>query len=200
MRKRGINLFVMVMIATTTFAGGLKVGDKAPDFRLKNVDGSLVSLADYKEAKGFILIFTCNHCPYAKAYEDRIIGLHHTYAPEGYPVVAVNPNDPAVVPQDSWENMKIRAKEKLFPFAYLFDQNQEVFPQYGATRTPQVYLLQKQEGGLVVQYIGTIDDNYADPTQVKERFLASAVEAVIKGETPDPSHTKAIGCSIKVKK
>ena len=101
---------------------GYKVGDVATGFKLKNVDNKLVSLSDYKDAKGFIVIFTCNHCPYAKAYEGRIMGLNHKYASKGYPVIAINPNDPKVEPQDSFEGMQQRAKEKGFTFPYLFDE------------------------------------------------------------------------------
>lgn len=178
---------------------GYKVGDKATDFSLKNIDGSFVSMADYPDAKGFIVIFTCNHCPYAIAYEDRIIDIDKKYAPLGYPVIAINPNDPEVVPADSYENMKVKAKQKGFTFPYLFDEGQKIFPQYGATRTPHVFLLHKEDGDPVVKYIGTIDDNYQDASAVKETFLADAVDALLDGKNPDPDVTRAIGCSIKVK-
>jgi peroxiredoxin len=178
---------------------GYNVGDAASDFKLKNVDGKFVSLANYPEAKGFIVIFTCNHCPYAKAYQDRIIGLDKKYKPLGYPVIAISPNDPELVPEDSYENMVLLAKEKGFTFPYLFDGTQEVYRQYGAKRTPHVYLLQKKEGKLMVQYIGAIDDNYEDATLVKTPYLANAVDALLAGKTPDPTFTKAIGCSIKDK-
>ena len=176
---------------------GLKVGDKAPDFRLKNVDGKWVSLADYKDAKGYVVIFTSNHCPYAVAWEDRIIDLHRRFAPEGFPVIAINANDPAVQPEDSEEAMKRRAEEKSFPFAYLFDAGQKVFPQYGATKTPHVFLLDKDK---VVRYIGAIDDNFSDAAAVEKHFLADAINALKQGGSPDPAVTRAVGCSIKVKK
>jgi glutathione peroxidase-family protein len=95
---------------------GYQIGDMATDFKLKNVDNKMVSMADYKEAKGFIVIFTCNHCPYAVAYEDRIIALDKKYKKLGYPVIAINPNNPEVQPQDSFELMQVRAKEKKFTF------------------------------------------------------------------------------------
>lgn len=176
---------------------GLKIGDTAPDFRLKNVDGKMVSLADYKDAKGYIVIFSCNHCPFVIKYEDRMIALHREFAPKGYPVIAINPNDPEVQPADSFDKMVERAKEKNFPFAYLFDEGQKVFPQYGATRTPHVFLLDKQRK---VRYIGAIDDNVEDPDKVEEQYLANAIIALENGLDPDPAFTKAIGCTIKVKK
>ena len=108
-------LFMGVSLAMANGGpAGYEVGDKAEDFKLKNVDGKMVSLSDYEDAKGFIVIFTCNHCPYAKLYEDRIIELNNKYAPKGYPVIAINPNDPVVQPEDSYDEMKVRAKEKGF--------------------------------------------------------------------------------------
>jgi peroxiredoxin len=173
---------------------GLQVGDTAPDFELTNVNGESVSLADFPEAKGFIVTFTCNHCPFAVLYEDRLIELHNKYAPMGYPVIAINPNDPEVVPEDSFENMKKRAREKEFPFVYLFDEGQQVYPAYGATRTPHVYLL---DADRTVQYIGAIDDNARNPEEVEVRYVENAIEAMETGGTIDPNFTRAVGCSIK---
>ena len=199
MKKILFALFAFAIFgsAYTVVHSGLHIGDKAPDFKLMNVDGEAVSLADYKEANGFIVTFTCNHCPYAVMYEDRLIDLHNEFAPKGYPVIAINPNDPEVKPEDSFENMKVRAEEKNFPFPYLMDEGQKVFPKYGATKTPHVYVLDKD---LVVQYIGAIDDNARDASAVEVRFVANAIAALEKGSKPDPAETKAIGCSIKSKK
>ena len=176
---------------------GFSVGDKAVDFKLKNIDGKMVALSDFADAKGFIVTFTCNHCPYAVMYDDRLIDLHNQYAPKGYPVIAINPNDPEVQPKDSYELMQERAKDKGFPFVYLMDEGQKVYPQYGATKTPHVFLLDKD---LVVQYIGAIDDNHKDASAVKVKYVENAISAMEKGEKPDPNFTKAIGCSVKYKK
>lgn len=200
MKRQIFLISFMILGAFSLFAQGYKVGDKAADFKLKNVDGKLVSMADFKDAKGFIVMFTCNHCPYSVAYEDRKIELDKKYKPLGYPVIAINPNDPAVEPKDSYELMQVRSKEKGFPFPYLFDEGQKVFPVYGASRTPHVYLLHKKGKDLIVKYIGAIDDNFKDATQVKEPYLANAVDALLAGKEPNPDFTKAIGCSIKVKK
>ena len=199
MKKILFALFAVAMLSSafTIVHSGLHIGDKAPDFELMNVDGEKVSLSSYEDAKGFIVTFTCNHCPYAVMYEDRLIDLHNEFAPKGYPVVAINPNDPEVKPDDSFENMQVRAKEKGFPFAYLIDEGQKVYPKYGATKTPHVYILDKD---LVVQYIGAIDDSARDASAVTERFAANAIMALEKGAKPDPAETKAIGCSIKTKK
>lgn len=179
---------------------GYQIGDIADDFSLMNVDSNMVSLASLgEETKGYIIVFTCNHCPFSVAYEDRIIALDNKYKPLGYPVVAINPNDPGVEPEDSFDKMQIRAKEKAFPFPYLFDEGQQVFPKYGATKTPHVFVLQKTEEGNRVEYIGTIDNSYKDAEKAKQKFVEMAVDALLLGKSPNPSMTKAIGCSIKVK-
>ncbi len=186
---------------TASTEDGLKVGDIAPDFKLRNIDGRMISLADLKDAnggpaKGYIVTFTCNTCPYAVMYEDRIIDLHNKYAPKGWPVVAIQPNDPSIKAGDSMEEMKIRAREKGFPFVYLFDDGQKVYPQYGATRTPHIFLLDSTKK---VRYIGAIDNNPQDAEAVTKRYVEEAIAAVEAGKEPDPSLTKAIGCGIKAK-
>src|SRR5690606_33200223 len=192
-------LVVMVISAFTLPENkGYAIGDVATDFSLKNVDGRMVSLKDYGKSKGFIVIFTCNHCPFAKAYEDRIIRLNEKYEHAGYPVIAINPNNPAKAKEDSYELMQVRAKEKNFNFPYLIDEGQKIYPQYGATRTPHVFLLEKTAKGNIVKYIGAIDDNYEDESAVNEKYLENAVDALLKGAEIKIKQTKAIGCTIKV--
>ncbi len=198
MKKTSLFL-VMFFLASVGFSQGYSVGDKASDFRLKNVDGSYVSLSDFPDAKGFIIVFSCNHCPYVVAYEDRMIALHNKYAPKGFPLIAINPNDSIAQPQDSFSAMKVRAKEKGFPFPYLHDADQSVYPKYGATRTPHVYLLERAGSDLKVAYIGAIDDNHRDASQVNDDFLSDAVDALLAGKRPDPTFTRAIGCTIKTR-
>ena len=188
---------LVAMSFTLPVHNGLHIGDTARDFNLKNIDGKMVSLAGMKKANGYIVIFTCNHCPYAKAYEDRIIALHKKYSKLGYPVVAINPNDKDRQPEDSFENMKRRAKSKKFPFVYLYDETQEIAKAYGATRTPHVYLLDKDR---VVRYIGAIDDNHEDAEAVKEKYLENAIDALREGKDVSMKETKALGCTIKWKK
>jgi peroxiredoxin len=194
-------LFVPVWIVSAQQDIGYKPGDIARDFSLKNTDGKMVSLAQYKTAKGFIVVFTCNHCPFAKAYEERIIALDKKYASLGYPVVAINPNDAKAEPEDSFENMVARAKEKNYPFPYLLDETQEIAKAYGAKRTPHIYILNKDEkSGLKVMYIGAIDDNFDDATAVKAKYAEDALQALLNGQQPTTTTTKAIGCGIKWKK
>lgn len=175
-----------------------KIGDVVDDFSLMNIDGEMVSLADYKDAKGFILIFTCNTCPFAIAYEDRIIALNNKYASKGYPVIAINPNNPKTKPGDSYKAMQQRAEEKGFNFPYLVDEGQKIYPKFGATKTPHNYVLQKTKKGLVLEYIGAIDDSSRNPEAVKEKYLENAVDALLSGQEVKVKETKAIGCTIKV--
>jgi len=173
-----------------------QIGDQAEDFALKNIDGKNVSLKDYKNAKGYIVTFTCNHCPYAKMYEGRITALHKTFETLGYPVIAINPNDPALQPDDSFENMQARAKEKNYAFAYLFDETQAIAQKFGATKTPHVFIL---DNTLKVRYIGAIDDNAQDAGQASKFYVANALKELQKGEPVSVPTTKAVGCSIKWK-
>lgn len=192
----GVIAVVLFSAFTLNIEGPYKIGDKATDFKLKSVDGKMYSMSDYKEAKGFIVVFTCNHCPFAVKYEDRINALAKKYKSKGYILLAINPNDPIAQPEDSFDLMKVRAKEKGFGFPYLFDEGQKVYPKYGATKTPHAFLLDKN---LTVKYVGAIDDNVEDATAVKEKYLENAIAALENKKNPSPSVTKAIGCSIKTK-
>ena len=190
----------LILFAAFT-EGGYKVGDKAADFKLKNVDNKMVAMADYKDAKGIIVVFTCNHCPFAKKYESRIMDLDKKMKAKGFPVVAISPNDPNVEPDDSFENMQKLAKAKGYTFPYLIDETQNVAKEYGATKTPHVYVLEKQkDASYVVKYIGAIDDNSDDASAVKEKYVENAVNNILAGKPVTPDFTKAIGCGIKWKK
>jgi peroxiredoxin len=197
MKTTIITIFTIFLFSLANAQGGYNVGDNAIDFQLKNVDGKMVSLKDYKKAKGFIIVFTCNTCPYAIAYENRIIELNKKYEPIGFPVIAINPNDPEVQPADSYDKMITKSKEKDFKFPYLFDPGRKVSDAYGAAKTPHVYLLSKNGNTLKVEYIGAIDDNHEDATAVKTPYLANAIEALLAGKKPNPDFTKAIGCTVK---
>ncbi|GGE21090.1 thioredoxin family protein [Psychroflexus salis] len=191
--------FVLFSFFNPTLKNAYAIGDQVENFELPNIDGKYVSLSDYTNQKGVIVIFTCNTCPYAVAYEDRIIALHKKYAEKGYPVLAINPNDPEVQPGDSFAEMKNRAKEKGFTFPYLLDEKQQVYPKFGASRTPHVFLLHNENSNFVLRYIGAIDDNYKNAAQVKIRFLENAIQALNEGKEIELKETKAIGCTIKTK-
>lgn len=195
-------LLAVIAIITLAFTvktdKGYKVGDTIEDFSLKNVDGDKISLKDYDDAKGFIIIFTCNTCPYSVANEDRIIALQDKYEELGYPVIAINPNDPKAQPGDSFEKMKVRAEEKGFNFPYLFDEGQKVYPKFGASKTPHVYIVSKP--AMKVEYIGAIDDSSRDASAVKVKYVETVVDELLAGKTPSITETRAIGCSIKTVK
>jgi len=200
--KTALILAVVIIIAafTTDTQNGYKVGDIASDFNLENVDGKRVSLKQYHDAKGFVVVFTCNTCPYSVANEDRLVALDKKYKVKGYPVIAINPNDPAAKSGEDMEAMKQRAKDKGFTFPYLFDDGQKVYPKYGATKTPHVYILNKTSKGLVVEYIGAVDDSSRDADKVTQKYVENALDALLRGDKPKVNYTRAIGCSIKTLK
>lgn len=202
--KRFTLIFSLLILAAfftvETQAQGLAVGDEAAHFDLMNIDKTKIGLDDYQDKDGVIVVFTCNHCPYSKMYEDRIIDLQTRYEPQGFPVVAINPNDAEQYPDDSFKNMKKRAKKKGFNFPYLWDGSQEVAQAYGAERTPHVYLLANEDGKFFVRYIGAIDDSAKDAEAVEETFLEDAIQNLKDGEEVRVGETKAVGCSIKWKK
>lgn len=200
MKNLKLLLLLFVVGCAGLFSAQYKIGDAATDFKLKNIDGKMVSLSNYSSAKGFIVVFTCNHCPYAKKYENRIIELDKKYKEQGYPVIAINPNNPAAQPEDGFKEMIARAKEKGFTFPYLVDEGQKIYPQYGATKTPHVFLLQKEGNKNIVKYIGAVDNNYEDPNDVSEYYVQDAVNALLAGEKIKTTKTVAVGCTIKVKK
>ncbi len=189
-------VFLMITAFSTSTENGYKVGDKIEDFSLKNVDGKMVSLSSYKNAKGFIIIFTCNMCPYSVANEDRINALDAKYKSKGFPVIAINPNDPKASKGDGFEDMIVRAKEKSFTFPYLFDEGQKVYPKFGASKTPHVFIVSKKD--MKVEYIGAIDNSSKNPDEVTEKFVENAVDALLSGKKIEKTETKAIGCTIKV--
>ena len=200
MRRQLLFLTLLALSVITLSAQPISVGSMAPDFSLKNIDGSTISLSDYSNEKGVMVIFSCNPCPYVIAYEDRIIDLHNEYAPQGFPLVLINPNDAEKQPVDSMDEMRVRAEEKNYPFPYLKDVDQSVYKAYGATRTPEIFLLKSNgNGNFVVAYTGTVDDNYKDASAVNVSYASEAIKALLQGETPNPASTVAIGCSIVAK-
>ncbi len=176
-----------------------EIGDSVTDFKLKNVDGKMVALSDYKSAKGVIVIFDCNTCPYSKAYNERIQALNKNYASKGFPVIAINANSPELSPGDSFEEMKAVAKKKNYEFPYLIDETQQVAKSFGASNTPHVFVLQHVGNDFKVVYIGAIDNNTRDAANADKKYVEEAVEALLAGKTIPTEKTKAIGCGIKWK-
>jgi peroxiredoxin len=188
---------VLVLVwAGAPIDSGYEVGDIASDFKLKNVDGRMFSLSDYKEAKGFIVVFDCNTCPYSRAYSERIMALNKKYAKLGFPVIAINPNDPSKSEGDSFDEMIKVAKKKGYDFPYLVDESQAVAKSFGATNTPHVFVLTKE---LMVAYIGAIDDNARNAESVSKKYVEDAVNSLLAGKPVATTKVKAIGCGIKWK-
>jgi len=191
---------MLISLGACAQSEGYKVGDVVKDFALKNVDNKTVSMADYKDAKGFIVVFTCNTCPVAQAYLNRVAELNASYAAKGYPVIAINPNDAGAVPAESFDKMQALAKGKNFTYPYLLDPDHVVTKQFGATRTPHVFLVNKSDKGNTVEYIGAIDNDPEGENAVKEDYVKNAINNLATGKKPAVTTTKAVGCSIKWKK
>ncbi len=174
----------------------LKIGDRAIPFDLPGVDGKQHSYADYSGKNAVVVIFSCNHCPYVRAWEDRMVQIQADYGGKGVQLVAINSNDASKYPDDSFPKMKERAREKHFNFPYLYDEAQKLARAYGAERTPEVFLFDKSA---TLRYHGMIDDNYDDPSAVRARYLRDALDAVLDGNPPPLGETRPVGCTIKWK-
>lgn len=190
---------LLLIVAASPVRLGYEVGDTVTDFKLKNTNGKMVALTDYKDAKGVIVIFDCNTCPYSKAYNDRIKALNSNYASKGFPVVLIQPNDPQISPGDSFDEMVKQAVKKGYDFPYLFDETQTVSKSFGATNTPHVFVLKKEGAGFKVAYIGAIDDSAKDASAVSKKYVEEAVDALLSNKAVPSAKTKAIGCTIKWK-
>lgn len=178
---------------------GYRIGDAVANFRLKSVNGDFVSLTDFNDKKGVIVIFTSAHCPFAKAYEDRIQSLAGKFSGQGFPLIAINPTDPAAHQDDTIEKLKERAASKSYAYSYLTDENQAVSKIFGASRTPQAYVLLKNGAKFTVQYIGMIDDNPQDAAGATKFYVDDAVSNLLGGKPVITTITKPIGCVIKGK-
>lgn len=194
-----IALSCIALMASSSIKVGYEVGDTVADFKLKNTNGKIVSLADYETSKGAIVIFDCNTCPFSKAYNERIIALNKKYATKGFPVIAINANDPSKSPGDSFENMVSYAKDHNYDFPYLIDETQTVAQTFGATNTPHVFILSKNGKEFKVAYIGAIDNNSRDAASADKKYVEEAVDALIAQKAVPTTKTKAIGCTIKWK-
>jgi peroxiredoxin len=174
----------------------LHPGDRAIAFALPGVDGKTHALSNYADKQAVAVIFTCNHCPYARAWEDRFVQIQADYASQGVQLLAINANDAVKYPGDSFEAMKQRSQEKSYNFPYLHDESQQVAREYGAERTPEIFLFNKHG---VLQYHGMPDDNHEDPDAVQHHYLRAALDAVLVGESPAITQTPPVGCTIKWK-
>ena len=170
------------------------------DFTLQNVDGKSISLRDYPEAKGFMIVFTCNHCPFAKLYPSRMNELSSKYKEIGVPLIAISSTDTTVYEEDSYVEMVAKAKNEQFNFPYLYDGKQTVAKNFGAQKTPHAFVIWKENNQWVIKYSGAIDDNGAEPEKVQQHYLSNAVDALLKGKQVTIKETKSIGCQIHFRK
>lgn len=191
---------VMLLFSILAYNNALttyKIGDEVADFTLKNVDGKFVSLSSFPSAKGFVLVFTSNRCPLANAYNGRILALHNDFVNLGYPLILINPNDPTAYAEDSFESMTQIAQKQGLVFPYLQDVGGKVARVFGATRTPEAFVLNNQNGKIILRYTGQLDDNAHAPDGVVERYVRAAIESLRRNEPVKTPATKPIGCSIK---
>lgn len=203
MKRNGLSVFALLLttalLSARFVADGYQVGDVVADFKLKNVDGKPVSLADRKDVKGYIIAFTCNTCPVAKAYEDRVLALNDEFAAKGFPLLAIQPNDAERSPGDSYAAMQQRAKSKSYAFPYLYDETQTVARAFGASNTPHLFVVKRDGDQFRVAYIGAVDNNPRDESAVTKRYVADAVNELLTGKPVTIPSAKAIGCGIKWK-
>ncbi len=194
---RGILLLLPVMLLF-----GFSIADTRAisDFRLQNVDGKFVSLSDYPSAKGFIIVFTCNHCPFAKLYPPRLNELNTKYKPKGVPLIAISSTDTIIYDEDTYPKMVEKAHNEHFNFPYLFDGLQVVAKDFKAQKTPHAFVIWKEQGKWVIKYTGAIDDNGANPGKVQHRYVADAVDALLQGNEVAVKETKSIGCQVHFRK
>jgi len=193
--SRGLSVALVASLAVAGSAFGLGIGDKAPSttVKMKNVDGSELSIADVAGKQGTLVMFSCNHCPFVKAWQGRIASVGNAAKTKGIGVIVINPNDPTDYPEDSYAEMQKRSKDLGFTFPYVVDATSDVARAFGATRTPEAFLFDK-DGKLV--YHGAIDDS-KEADQVTAHFLQDAINAALAGKAVPVAETKAIGCSIK---
>ncbi len=204
MKKKLQYYFTTVIVLITSFLsfgfGDLENQSVEFNFKLLNVDGKTVSLTDYPDAKGFMIIFTCNHCPFAKLYPERMNALHEKYKSLGVPLIAISSTDTIMYEDDGYTEMVNKSIKAKFNFPYLYDSSQIVAKNYHAQKTPHAYVIWKVSGKWEIKYNGAIDDNGAEPEKVQTSYVADAVNQLLKGEDVKIKETKSIGCQIHFRK
>ncbi len=170
------------------------------DFTLLNVNGKMISLKDYSYAKGLMVVFTCNHCPFAKLYPKRLNSLNKKYKPLGVPLIAISSTDTILYEEDMYPRMVATAKADKINFPYLYDGTQKVAKDFAAQKTPHAFLIWKEKDQWVIKYSGAIDDNGFEPAKVQKHLLANAVNALLQGKPIEEKETKSIGCQIMFRK
>ena len=197
-----LNFWVLGLSQANSVADSsiIKQDDIVQPFLLKCVSGEFVGMSTYPEAKGMIVVFTCNHCPFAKLYPERMNELYRKYAAQGIPLLAISSTDTVLFEEDGFVEMQKVALQQGFVFPYLFDAEQTVVQDFGAQKTPHAFVLARSEEGWKIVYSGSIDDNGADPSAVKHKYVEDAVRAVLKHKKVKVAHTSSIGCFIHIRK
>ncbi len=198
--KKLKNIFIVSVYLFIVSAFAIKQKETILDFSLKNTDGKMVSLANYKEAKGFIIVFTCNHCPFAKLYPPRLNALNSKYDSLGVPLIAISSTDTMMYEEDTYPKMIAKATDEQFNFPYLFDEMQSVAKNFKAQKTPHAFIIWKENEKWVIKYNGAIDDNGMEPEKVTEHYVANAVDALLANKKITIPETKSIGCQIAFRK
>jgi peroxiredoxin len=198
--KKLKNIFIVSVYLFIVSAFALKQKETILDFSLKNTDGKMISLANYKEAKGFIIVFTCNHCPFAKLYPPRLNALNSKYDSLGVPLIAISSTDTMMYEEDTYPKMIAKATDEQFNFPYLFDEMQSVAKNFKAQKTPHAFIIWKENEKWVIKYNGAIDDNGMEPEKVTEHYVANAVDALLAKKKITIPETKSIGCQIAFRK
>lgn len=196
--KRGIALIVCMIASVLT--ANCQSERKISDFSLLNIDGKYISLKDYPHAKGFMIVFTSNHCPFAKLYPQRLNTLNTKYQPLGIPVIAISSTDTVSYEEDTYELMVAKSTNEHFNFPYLYDGSQAVAKDFAAQRTPHAFLIWKEKDNWTIKYNGAIDDNGAHPELVQTHYLSDAVDALLAGKEISQKETRSIGCQIYFRK
>lgn len=174
----------------------LRIGSSMPEFDLKGTDGKNYSPHTYNDKKAVVIIFSCNHCPYVQAYEERIISIQKDYEERGVALLAINSNDDTQYEEDSFQNMVKRAKEKSFNFPYLRDEDQSIAKKFDASHTPEIFVFDDKRK---LVYHGKIDDNWKEPEKVKSKYLRGTLDELLAGKEISVPETFSIGCTIKWK-
>jgi peroxiredoxin len=197
-----LNFWVLGLSQANSVADSstIKQDDIVQPFLLKSVSGEFVGMSTYPEAKGMIVVFTCNHCPFAKLYPERMNELHRKYAAKGIPLLAISSTDTVLFEEDGFMEMQKVAQQQGFVFPYLFDAEQTVVQDFGAQKTPHAFVLARSEERWKIVYSGSIDDNGADPSAVKHKYVEDAVKSVLKHKKVKVAHTSSIGCFIHIRK
>ncbi len=198
--KKRLDVFIVCVFTLMSSAFAPMQSHYVNDFLLRNTDGKMISLSDYKNAKGFIIVFTCNHCPFAKLYPPRLNALNSKYSLLGVPLIAISSTDTVMYEEDTYPNMVTKANNEQFNFPYLFDEMQSVAKNFKAQKTPHSYVVWKENEKWVVKYNGAIDDNGMEPDKVSESYVANAVDALLNNKKISINETKSIGCQIVFRK